>query len=199
MKPDMNQLNSNSIFTLAFTINTKKVLILINNELDLESALYLKILSFKNNLKVKIINDKDTEKNSNFYIKNNFNKIVDLKKESKFGLLFSTNIKIESTLLNIKLRLKNLNEDFNLYSLNQAYKTNFPVSFVNLNLKKSVAFLEGKHALLSKTFISFKNPIICLGSSLKLKGFNTFKIKDFIKNLNNSSVFLDIKFLVEEI
>lgn len=175
------------------TITTKKVLILINNELDLESALYLKILSFKNNLKVKIINNKDTEKHSNFYIKNNFNKIVDLKKESKFGLLFSTNIKIESTLLNIKLRLKNLNEDFNLYSLNQAYKTNFPVSFVNLNLKKGIAFLEGKHVLLSKTFISFKNPIICLGSSLKLKGFNTFKIKDFIKNLNNSSVFLDIK------
>ena len=166
-------------------LSTKKVLVLINNELDLESAIYLKILSLKNNLKVKRLNSKDNLETSNFYIKNNCNKVVDLKKESKFGLLFSTNIKIESTLLNIKLRLKNLNEDFNLYSLNQVYKTNFPISFINLNLKKSIAFLEGKHLLLSKAFISFKNPIICLGSSLK--------IKDFIKNLNSSSVFLDIK------
>jgi NADH-quinone oxidoreductase chain G len=166
-------------------LSTKKVLVLINNELDLESAIYLKILSLKHNLKVKRLNSKDNLETSNFYIKNNCNKVVDLKKESKFGLLFSTNIKIESTLLNIKLRLKNLNEDFNLYSLNQVYKTNFPISFINLNLKKSIAFLEGKHLLLSKAFISFKNPIICLGSSLK--------IKDFIKNLNSSSVFLDIK------
>ena len=176
--------------TLSFT---KKVLIVINDELGLENASLLKTLSFKHNFSLKVLNNKESFDNFNFYLNKNLNKIVDIKKESKIGLIFSTNIKIESALLNIKLRLKNINEDFSLYSQNQNYQSNVPISFINLNFKKTISFLEGKHSFLSKIFISFKNPIVCLGSGLNLRGLNNFQFKNHLKNLNASSIFLDIK------
>jgi len=175
------------------TLFTKKVLIVINDELGLENASLLKTLSFKHNFSLKVLNNKESFDNFNFYLNKNLNKIVDIKKESKIGLIFSTNIKIESALLNIKLRLKNINEDFSLYSQNQNYQSNVPISFINLNFKKTISFLEGKHSFLSKIFISFKNPIVCLGSGLNLRGLNNFQFKNHLKNLNASSIFLDIK------
>jgi len=175
------------------TLFTKKVLIVINDELGLENASLLKTLSFKHNFSLKVLNNKESFDNFNFYLNKNLNKIVDIKKESKIGLIFSTNIKIESALLNIKLRLKNINEDFSLYSQNQNYQSNVPISFINLNFKKTISFLEGKHSFLSKIFISFKNPIVCLGSGLNLRGLNNFQFKNYLKNLNASSIFLDIK------
>lgn len=175
------------------TLLTKKVLIVINDELGLENASLLKTLSFKHNFCLKVLNNKESFDNFNFYLNKNLNKIVDIKKESKIGLIFSTNIKIESALLNIKLRLKNINEDFSLYSQNQNYQSNVPISFINLNFKKTISFLEGKHSFLSKIFISFKNPIVCLGSGLNLRGLNNFQFKNHLKNLNASSIFLDIK------
>jgi len=175
------------------TLFTKKVLIVINDELGLENASLLKTLSFKHNFSLKVLNNKESFDNLNFYLNKNLNKIVDIKKESKIGLIFSTNIKIESALLNIKLRLKNINEDFSLYSQNQNYQSNVPINFINLNFKKTISFLEGKHSFLSKIFISFKNPIVCLGSGLNLRGLNNFQFKNHLKNLNASSIFLDIK------
>jgi NADH-quinone oxidoreductase chain G len=175
------------------TLFTKKVLIVINDELGLENASLLKTLSFKHNFSLKVLNNKESFDNFNFYLNKNLNKIVDIKKESKIGLIFSTNIKIESALLNIKLRSKNINEDFSLYSQNQNYQSNVPISFINLNFKKTISFLEGKHSFLSKIFISFKNPIVCLGSGLNLRGLNNFQFKNHLKNLNASSIFLDIK------
>jgi len=175
------------------TLLTKKVLVVINDELGLENASLLKTLSFKHNFCLKVLNNKESFDNSNFYLNKNLNKIVDIKKESKIGLIFSTNIKIESALLNIKLRLKNINEDFSLYSQNQNYHSNVPISFINLNFKKTISFLEGKHSFLSKIFISFKNPIVCLGSGLNLRGLNNFQFKNHLKSLNASSIFLDIK------
>ena len=175
------------------TLLTKKVLVVINDELGLENASLLKTLSFKHNFSLKVLNNKESFDNFNFYLNKNLNKIVDIKKESKIGLIFSTNIKIESALLNIKLRLKNINEDFSLYSQNQNYQSNVPISFINLNFKKTISFLEGKHSFLSKIFISFKNPIVCLGSGLNLRGLNNFQFKNHLKNLNASSIFLDIK------
>jgi NADH-quinone oxidoreductase chain G len=175
------------------TLLTKKVLIVINDELGLENASLLKTLSFKHNFYLKVLNNKESSDNFNFYLNKNLNKIVDIKKESKIGLIFSTNIKIESALLNIKLRLKNIHEDFSLYSQNQNYQSNVPISFINLNFKKTISFLEGKHSFLSKIFISFKNPIVCLGSGLNLRGLNNFQFKNHLKSLNASSIFLDIK------
>lgn len=175
------------------TLLTKKVLIVINDELGVENASLLKTLSFKHNFCLKVLNNKESFDNFNFYLNKNLNKIIDIKKESKIGLIFSTNIKIESALLNIKLRLKNINEDFSLYSQNQNYHSNVPISFINLNFKKTILFLEGKHSFLSKVFISFKNPIVCLGSGLNLRGLNNFQFKNHLKKLNTSSIFLDIK------
>ena len=103
---------------------TKNVTFLVNDETDLESLVLLKHLSFKNpNLKLKNINS-NTSNSSNIYINNLNAKIKDVNLSSKVCILISTNLRIESAILNSRIRLKFINEDFNVYSVAKNYKSN---------------------------------------------------------------------------
>jgi len=136
---------------------TKNVTFLVNDETDLESLVLLKHLSFKNpNLKLKNINS-NTSNTSNIYINNLNAKIKDVNLSSKVCILISTNIRIESAILNSRIRLKFINEDFNVYSVAKNYKSNFPVNFINLNINSILSLLEGKNFLLSKLLISLSH------------------------------------------
>ena len=113
---------------------TKRITFLVNEESDLESLLLLKQLSFKNpKLKLKVITNSFTNY-SNLYINYLNAKIKDVNINSKVCILISTNIRIESAILNSRIRLKFVNEDFKVYSLAKNYNSNFSVNFINLNI-----------------------------------------------------------------
>jgi len=171
---------------------TKKITMLVNDETDLESLLLLKHLSFKNpNLKLKNINS-NTLNCSNIYI-NHFNaKIKDLSVDSKVCILISTNIRIESAILNTRIRLKFNNENFKVYGLSKNYNSNFPVNFINLNINNFLNLLEGKHFLLSKILISFKSPFIILGESIYRTGLQYHNLLKFIKQVIPTALVFNI-------
>jgi len=169
---------------------TKRITFLVNEESDLESLLLLKQLSFKNpKLKLKVITNSFTNY-SNFYINYLNAKIKDVNINSKVCILISTNIRIESAILNSRIRLKFVNEDFKVYSLAKNYNSNFSVNFINLNINQFLLLLEGKHALLSKIIIYSKSPFIILGDSCFKSGLNYKEIlKSFKKIIPSVLVF----------
>lgn len=171
----------------------KKVVFLINDELDLESLTLLKQLAFKYNklIKIKSVVNSTT---SNFYIQFLNEKINNIKLSSKICILMAINIRFESAILNLRLRLKFLEEDFSIFSTMQYYKSNFPVQFINLNIENCLKFLEAKHIFLSKILISFKSPIILIGSNLYKNGFTFETIFKSIKTIvPTASIFNIVK------
>lgn len=164
----------------------KKVTLLVNDELDVLSLNLTKMLSFKYNVEVKSINSNGH--NSNVFITGQYNKLQDLKKNSKFCFIISSNLRIESALVNAKLRLKFINEDFTVFGLNQAFNANFNIQFVNLNIKKLILFMEGKSLLLSKALLSHINPLIFLGNNLNKAGLNLNNVSNVFKKIAPTSI-----------
>jgi len=170
----LNNLNSSLI---------KKTLILINNEIDVESIELLKLLAFKNK-KNFILRTLQTTNNTNYLINWNSCKIKDINKVSSLCLLLCTNPKIESAIINSKLRIKFLNESFNIIGLSNYYNSNFKFKFINLSLKFIKIFFESKKKLLSTLFIKSINPIICTGDLTIIRNLKVDNLKNLITNIN---------------
>jgi NADH-quinone oxidoreductase chain G len=172
--------------------DNKKVIFLVNEELDLESLAFLKQLSYeKNGIQIRSILKK--ESSSNVYINYLSNNISDLKSKSKVCFLISSNIRIESAIINTKLRLKYVNEDFSVYGLTQKFNSTFCTQFVNLSFNNLIKVFEGKDIILSKLFISYKAPIICLGSGSSTRGLDNQLFLTNLKKVVPSAIFLNIK------
>jgi NADH-quinone oxidoreductase subunit G len=169
--------------------DNKKVTLLVNDELDLISLNLAKALSFKYNVEVKSV--AHNANNSNSFISGQWSKIHNLKKNSKFCFLISSNLRLESALINAKLRLKFVNEDLNVFGLNQAFDSNFNIQFVNLNIKKLILFMEGKSLLLSKVLLSHANPLIFLGNNLNKCGLNLTNILNTFKKIAPTSIVIN--------
>ena len=99
------------------------------------------------------------ENYKNSYFSWNKNKIKDIKSDSKYGFLISSNIRLESAVLNTKVRRKVISQTFDVLSLGQNFNSSFPTKFVNLNLNNILKIFEGKSNI-SKLFLKSKSPII---------------------------------------
>jgi NADH-quinone oxidoreductase subunit G len=167
----------------------KKLTLLVNDETDLTALHLSKILSFKYNVEVKSIHSNNN--NSNMFTSGQYNKVQELKKNSKFCFLISSNLRIESALINAKLRLKFVNEDFTVFGLNQVSNANFNIQFVNLNIRKLILFIEGKSTLLSKALLSHVNPLIFLGNNLNKSGLNINNLLKVFKKIAPTSIVIN--------
>ena len=135
----------------------------IDNDLDFETIFFLKIL--ENNFNVKIKNPTKIETSKNIYISNIVNKITDLESSFNTCFLLSSNPKLESSILNAKLRVKYNTQNFSIVSFGQTFFYENSISYVNLNVKNILYLLEGKLKKFSNILNNFKN-IVCLGESL---------------------------------
>ena len=168
-----------------------KILFLVNEEIDLESAHILNLIESKFFPQV-LIKSVEDKKNENCFLSWSNNKISDIKNSGKYCFLFSLNLKMESAILNTKLRRKVISQTFNVISLGQKYNSNFPIKFINLNLNNINNIIEGKNQI-SKLFLKSKAPLIFLGESLKKRMQGTFSLSNFISKIIPSSLFLNIK------
>jgi len=144
----------------------KKINILVNNELDLYTIDFLKKLKnkFMGRLEINTISFNTTKKN--FFKTNSVGKILDIEQSNTVCFLLSSNPKLESAILNTKLRFKYKNHVYNIYSLGQSFSYNIPTNFINLNLSNVLNIFEGKNFFLSKLLISSYNPLILIGEHL---------------------------------
>lgn len=191
--------NTNWIDTFSFIdsefSSAKSILILISvEEVDLNSLIFLNFLANKSNSRFKI-KSVDLRKSSvsNFYLSWIKGKISDLSKFSRFCFLFCSNIRLESAILNTKLRQKFLFDNTKVYGLSAIHVSNFSIEFVNISIYKFLFFLEGKDAYLSKVLIKDRNPLIFFGEILSLRGFSLNNITKFIKSYVPSSILINIQ------
>ena len=169
----------------------ENILIIINEELSLETLLLLKFYSNKEN-KIIIRKYKNSNNNLNFYI-NPLNSIKDIiNKNIRTCFLISCNIRLENTILNSKIRIKSLTEQLFVYGFNNKFKSVFPVKFINFNIFSVLNFILGKNSSLSSILYYFNNPLILLNSSLFIFE-NINLIKFLFLKINSSSILLDIK------
>ena len=155
--------NITSIDKLNFN-SKKKKLFLINDGVDLELMILLQKLTFiDSTINVRSINNVNRQKN--FHISWNFDKVKSFNKEVKTCFLLTSNIRVENALLNAKLRIKFFNTSFNVLGLGLPSKSNFQISFINLTFKKIIELLEGKILYYSSSIFFDNNPIFFLGES----------------------------------
>ena len=179
--------------SLLFKNSNSKITILINEELDLESLEILKNIQnhFYNNINIKLI-EKSTNNFNNSFLSWTNNKLFDIKNKIKYCFLISSNIRMESAILNAKIRNKVVFETMDVISLGQNFNSNFPIKFVNLNLNKILNFFESKSSL-SKFLLSVKSPVVVLGETLNNRFFGNFNIVSLIKKIIPTSIILDVK------
>lgn len=147
------------------TFKEQNILMIVSNNVDLEALNAAKILSYQTQgqIKVRALNYSNLE--SNFvesYSSNRINEIQNVK--SRFCFIFSSNLKLECSILNSKLRAKHLNEELSVYSLGNPFVTNIPLEFVVVATPSIIQFLEGKLST-SLKYVSKKAPLFFFGES----------------------------------
>jgi NADH-quinone oxidoreductase chain G len=178
---------------LLFETPNKKITFLINEELDFDSLTTLKKIQnhFYNNINIKLI-EKSTNNKDNAFLNWTNNKLSSLKADIKYCFLISSNIRMESAILNSKIRNKVVLDVLNVVSLGQNFNSNFPLKFVNLNLNTILIFFESKNSL-SKLLIAMTSPVIVIGETLNQRFFGNFSIISLIKKIIPTAIILDVK------
>ena len=173
--------------------SNNKITFLINEELDFKSLNFLKKIEnhFSNNINIRLV-ERSTSTINNFFIGWVNNKLADLKNQIKYCFLISSNIKMESAILNAKIRNKVILETLNVVSLGQNFNSNFSLKFVNLNINNVFKLFESKNYL-SKSLIAFKFPLIVVGETLNDRFFGNFNIVSLIKKIIPTAIILDLK------
>lgn len=163
-----------------FIKNNKRITFLINENLDLKSAQFLKNIE-NNNIKVLNISDFNI-KYKNYFDNSYYDKTNTLNKRIKICFLLSTNLKTETTLLNTKLRLKFNKTSFSTINSGSFYKSNYPTTFINLSTQNIVKLFEGK-VLNSKFFIEHPNTLLIVGNAFNKKIKNVSYLINFFKKI----------------
>jgi NADH dehydrogenase (ubiquinone) Fe-S protein 1 len=178
---------SYSIFKKAVSfLNDNRSLFLINKELSVDELSLLKKLNYlsKNKLKVKVFSNE--KKKSNYYLwgfNSKISKISSL--NSKICLFLSSNIDVEASLLNIRLRTKFLINELNFYSFGNFMNSTYSTLFIRFGVSEVISLFGSKNKIVSKLFLKAVNPIVISGKSLSDRVDST-SLNFFLKK--NSSI-----------
>jgi NADH-quinone oxidoreductase chain G len=172
------------------TCQKDKSLFIIDDQLDLISINLLKFLSYKYDLKVRIL--KKPILNNNFFVSNFSNKVSNLNSVKTSFFIISSNLKLENSIINSKLRIKFLKEDIQIYHLLGNAILNYFSLCINLNINYFLQILEGKKKI-TKFFIFLLNPCFIIGENICKRGLNYIQIKTLLKFFLPSSFFLNIR------
>jgi NADH-quinone oxidoreductase chain G len=173
-------------------ISTEKCLFLINETATLELLQLLKKVcnKFPN------ITVRSTEINSNILNKNIYISdetiISSLHSAFRTCFLIAVNPRTESALLNHKIRSLNNKQFMKIFHIGYNYDSNLPLKVVNFDIKKLISFFKGKSSLLSFYLLKAKNPVFFFGCSLLEKGFSISFLKNLVKSINPSLIFISI-------
>ena len=185
--------NWDTILTKLETIcRSKNIVFVINNELDFESCQMLKEISLKyKNISIKNIDLNNSS--SNYLVSGLTSRMTDLNQKSRICVFVSSNIRLESAIINSKLRLKFLAEDFSIYGFGLKFNSNFDMHFVNLNILNFLALLKSKNVLLSRLLLSFSNPFIFFNENLISRGVSIMNVLTSIKKFIPTAKIFNIR------
>jgi len=165
-------------------INSKaKILILINEQLDLKIINQLKfIASINQKIKLRVINRFKEFRNINFFVNDS---IVNFdENNNNCSILLGSNDKVENEIVNTKIRIKSLVQDYFVYLNNYKYSTKNENLTINLNNNEIFLLFEGKNKSLAKFLIEEKAPQFIISENFKKRYASILNLKIFLKNLN---------------
>jgi NADH dehydrogenase (ubiquinone) Fe-S protein 1 len=154
------------VFLPSITKDMGGSLVLVNEMLGLKQLTALNRLSKRavTNLYVAKI---DIKERSNFFIQNSLDSVRDLTSHTfSTCFLLSCNLKLEASIVNLRLRIKHKKDFLSVYSLGSFYRNDYVKTFINVNVYKTILFLEGKQKLFSKNSVFSRNCIFVLGSGV---------------------------------
>lgn len=192
-----NAVNWHTIYQIPRMV-VSSVNILINEELDLENILFLKYFSnqFSNNIKINLINKCNTINNLYFYKLTGC--LNDLEKNSRIGILISSNPKMECSILNFRLKLKCKKKIFTLFCFGRFFDSNLQIKFLNINIKNVLFLWEGKLKKVSKIFTATNSPVFFIGESFYRKEINLNFLLLHLKKQFPTAILINIKPLCNE-
>lgn len=170
--------------------DNKKFLFLVDDEADLNSLINSKNSSFQINSEIYSITNV-TKKN--FYTNSINSDLKSANKNSSIYILISSNIRIESSILNLRLKNKVDSGSYWVLSYGQNFNETFPVQFLNLNLISFILFLEGKIKYLTKIFYQNLGVCICFGENLFKRGFSFTSLSNFLLKINKNCRFINLR------
>ncbi len=172
----------------AYISSKNKIYFVLDEKCDLETALYLKRISNKFPEKVHVSASYKSSFIKNFYISWNKYSFKKLNSGSDLYILFGSNLRLESAILNARVRFNYKNFLMNVNSMGLHFDENVPTSFVNLNISKILEVIEGKSYFLSKLLSRSKTPTIFIGENFsnRVDNISTFisKLTSIFSNLN---------------
>ena len=130
----------------------------MDSRCDLATANFLKKIANKYPEKVSLTLLSKTNSKGNLYIRNQINIMNQIDNVEDLVILLGSNLRLESAVLNARVRFRYKNTLFNVQAMGLNFNENIPTSFVHLNLSKIVNVLEGKSPVLSKLLITSKKP-----------------------------------------
>lgn len=169
-------------------IKNLKTLFLTNNNNDMNTLLAIK--TFENfSLKKKTANIISNNISNSSIVKSNFytnwinSSLYNLKDCNSLCFLISSDLNLESSILNTKIRNKKYTSNFLVFGFSGYFNTNFDLKILNISLTKFYAFLESKCLEISFFFLKFKTPLIIVSDNLFKRGSNFDSFYLFIKNI----------------
>jgi NADH-quinone oxidoreductase chain G len=169
-------------------INNKKISVIINDEIGLEALTILRSLQYKSKNILNVMNINENYSKNNLIINDNASIINSIHNSTDICLLFAANPKLESSILNAKIRTRYGLNKYNIYSLGQTFSYNIPATFINLDIEKLILVLEGKSSSISKILIDSIKPLIIIGKSIERRFYSKkafiFCIKKVFPNAN---------------
>ncbi len=171
-------------------VSNEKVNFLIDERCDYETASLLKSISNKypENTKTLLVSKNSVK--SNLHLANDTNLMSKVDAVEDLFILLGSNLRLESAVLNSRVRFKYKNSLINIQAMGSVFEENIPTSFVNLSLSKAIEMFEGKSIILSRLLVTSKKPFIILGESLanRIDNVNSF-LRTLSNILPNSNIF----------
>jgi hypothetical protein len=147
-------------------LDHKSVTFLINHKVDFETLNILQHISFLSAGRITIKNFGNSVNKFNFYLWGQRNKVSVLSEiQNGTCIILSSNLRLESVLLNTRIRAQFLVGKLNPYLFGLSIKSNFPIINIRINSIQIIHALGSKNSFCSK-FFSQKNVVLMHGKSL---------------------------------
>jgi NADH dehydrogenase/NADH:ubiquinone oxidoreductase subunit G len=115
-------------------------------------------------------------------------------------LLIDTNLRLESPLLNLKVRRAVLNQGLNVYSFGFQSDSLYPVYNLGSNTGSLVKFFEGRHALSRVVMNAPQSGLLLFYSHLAIRGGKGSLLASFFKSIRRLASFkLNAHYLIHSI
>lgn len=169
-------------------LKSKKTLLLVNSTMDNSSLFFASKMQNQSKFRVRLIGSKGLDYNQ-YSIKK---KIIDISKADSCYII-GTNPRLETPIINIRLRRQFLNGDFLITNIGAPYKSNTNTNFLSLHPNFLFQILSGKSNLQQIISIN-KTPLFFVGFNILQRiNYNLIALNLKKLNYNSQTFFLNLK------